>query len=120
MTTYADCNCDYDAVNDWHKPECAHLISVAEECVRRANALPQVECDRCRAYLLTIQRESRWVNERNGALAFLSGVLHEILRAKTIEDARTFVEMALGHMAEFHAGTWTPGPADDAADWRRR
>lgn len=75
----------------------------------------EVEQDTTRAAL---QRESSNVNELNGVMAFLVGVLTEIDRCTTVEDARTCAEMALQNLAEYRAGIWKPGPHDDAADWR--
>lgn len=68
----------------------------------------------------TVQRESAWVNERNGVIAFLVGALTEVQRSPTIEEARTCAEMARQHIDEWHAGTWLPSPVDDPADWRSR
>ena len=68
--------------------------------------------------LRTVQRESALVNERDGVIAHLVGVLAEVHRAKTIEDAKTFAEIALGNIEEWHRDAWKPGPHDDAADWK--
>lgn len=65
-----------------------------------------------------LQHESRWVNELNGVVAFLVGALHEVLRSDSIEAAKTCAEMAIQNAAEYSAGSWTPGPVDDPADWR--
>lgn len=64
-----------------------------------------------------LQRESRWVNELQGVVSFLSGVLHEVATSKTIDEAKTCVEMAQQHLAEYRSGLWIPGPQDDPADW---
>lgn len=68
--------------------------------------------------LATIQRESARVNEQGGVIAHLVGVLAEVMRATTVENARTFAEIALSNIEAWHAGAWTPGPHDDAADWK--
>lgn len=65
-----------------------------------------------------IQRESAWVNERNGVIAFLSGALAEVQKAKSISSAKTFAVVAEMTLAEWHAGTWQPGPGDDLANLR--
>lgn len=67
-----------------------------------------------------LQRESRWVNELNGVVAFLVGALHEVLRCENIEAAKTCAEMAIQNAEEYRAGHWTPGPQDDPANWRGR
>ncbi len=67
-----------------------------------------------------LQAESARTNEANGVIAFLAGVLAEMLRAKTIEEAHTLAVMARQTLEEWHAGMWKPGPHDDPADWRRR
>lgn len=73
-----------------------------------------------RVPLADLQREATRVNELQGVQAFLVGVLHEVLRSKTLDDARTCAEIALQNIEEHHAGLWSPGPHDDPADWRRR
>lgn len=70
-------------------------------------------------HLRVIQAESARTNEANGVIAFLGGVIAEIAKARSLEDARTFAEMAQQTIAEWHAGIWKPGPHDDAANWRR-
>lgn len=69
--------------------------------------------------LAEIQAESARTNEANGVIAFLVGVIGEIEKAKTRQEASTIVEMARQSIAEWHAGLWKPGPHDDAANWRR-
>ena len=70
--------------------------------------------------LETFQAESARTNEALGVIAFLAGVIAEIAKAKTVEEAHTLTEMATLTLAEWHGGIWTPGPHDDSADWRRR
>jgi hypothetical protein len=65
-----------------------------------------------------LQKESRWVNELNGVVAFLSGALDEISKCTDLESAKVVAEMASGFIAEYHAGQWTPGPIDDPSAWR--
>lgn len=67
-----------------------------------------------------LQREAAMVNELNGVVAFCAGVFAEILRCGTVEAAKTCAEMASLMLAEHAKGTWSPGPGDDPADWRRR
>lgn len=85
----------------------AEQVAAGEE-MRKENA----------GLLASVQRESAWVNEYGGVVAFTAGVFAEIVRAKTVEDARTFAEIAQGTLAEYQAGTWKPGPHDDAANWK--
>lgn len=68
--------------------------------------------------LAAVQRESAAVNEANGLRAHLVGVLHEISRCTTLDNAKTFAKSALADLAERDAGLWSPGPSDDAADWK--
>lgn len=70
--------------------------------------------------MTALQRESAWVNELNGVVAFLVGALHEVLRAENLEAAKTFAEMAIQSAEEYRAGHWTPGPHDDPANWRSK
>lgn len=67
-----------------------------------------------------LQVESARTNEAHGVIAFLVGVIAQIEKAKTIEEARTLAEMAQQTIAEWHAGMWKPGPNDDPAHWRKR
>lgn len=67
-----------------------------------------------------LQRESAEVNDLNGLVAFVVGALHEVMRSKSIEDAKTCAEMTLANINEYHAGLWRPGSHDDPADWRKR
>ncbi len=73
-----------------------------------------------RVPLAAFQREATWVNELQGVQAFLAGVFHEILKCRTLEDAKTCAEMGLQGIEEYRNGLWIPGPHDDPADWRRR
>lgn len=73
-----------------------------------------------RVPLSDLQREAAMVNDLNGVKSFCVGVLHEILRALTVEEARTFAEMALAALAEHTADMSNPGTLEDPADWRRR
>lgn len=68
--------------------------------------------------LSALQREATWVNELQGVQAFLYGVLHEILKCKTIVDAKTCAEMGLQGIAGYGGGMGVP--RDDPADWRSR
>jgi hypothetical protein len=74
----------------------------------------QAECD---DLLAAVQRESAWVNERNGVIAFLAGAFAEVAKSKSITTAKTIAEMVEMTLAEWHAGTWQPGPSDDPANW---
>lgn len=67
-----------------------------------------------------LQREATEVNELNGVVAFCAGVLAEIQRCSSPEDAKTIAEMGAHALQERHAGLWKPGPHDDPADWRPR
>ena len=67
-----------------------------------------------------LQAESARTNEAHGVIAFLVGVLAEVAKAKTVEEAQTLTTMGLQTIEEWHAGIWKPGPHDDPADWRRR
>lgn len=73
-----------------------------------------------RVPLADLQREATWVNELNGVVAHLVGVLDQIMRCPSLEAAKTCAEMALQNAAEYRAGHWKPGPGDDPADWRSR
>jgi len=46
-----------------------------------------------RFLLAALQRESAMVNDLNGVKAFCVGAFHEILRARTVEDARTCLQV---------------------------
>jgi hypothetical protein len=70
--------------------------------------------------LPALQRESTRVNELNGVCAFFVGVLAEIERCETLDQAKTFARIALDTNEERHAGLWTPDPNDDPASWRSR
>lgn len=70
--------------------------------------------------LAALQREASMVNDLNGVKAFCVGAFHEILRARSVEDARTFAEMALTALAEHTADAPSPGTLEDPADWRPR
>lgn len=70
--------------------------------------------------LVELQAESARTNEANGVIAFLVGVVHRVHSANTVEEARTIATMALESITEWHAGTWKPGPHDNAADWNAR
>lgn len=70
--------------------------------------------------LATLQAEAARTNEANGVIAFLAGVIAEVAKATTADEARTLAEMAALTLAEWHAGLWTPGPHDDPANWRQR
>lgn len=70
--------------------------------------------------LAALQREAAHVNELNGVVAFCAGVLAEIARCRTLEEAKTCAEMGATTLNERHAGLWAPGPHDEPADWRRR
>lgn len=63
--------------------------------------------------LATVQRESARVNEMTGVIAHLVGVLAEVHRATSIENARTFAELALANIEAWHHDAWKPGPSDD-------
>jgi hypothetical protein len=67
-----------------------------------------------------LQRESARVNELGGVQAFLVGAFDEVLRCKTLEEAKTCAELALQSVSEYNAGTWKPGPHDDPANWRAK
>lgn len=69
--------------------------------------------------LSDLQREAAEVNDLNGLVAFLAGVLDAIRRCTTIEEARTCAEMGLQALEERRAGLWSPGSHDDPANWRR-
>ncbi len=87
-----------------------------------ALALDQEQIDALSAerdgLLRTIQRESARVNEMGGVQAHLVGVLHEISRCTSLDNAKTFAVTALANVEENRAGLWQPGPSDDAADWK--
>lgn len=68
--------------------------------------------------LADVQRESARVNEMSGVIAHLVGVLAEVHRATSIDNAKTFAEIALANIEAWHADAWKPGPSDDAADWK--
>lgn len=70
--------------------------------------------------LAALQREASQVNDLNGLRAFLVGVLAEIQRCSTLEQAQTCAEMAVAHVAEYDAGLWKPGRGDDPVNWRPR
>lgn len=70
------------------------------------------------ANLQAVQRESARVNEMCGVIAHLVGVLAEVHRARTIENARTFAEIALGEIEAWHADAWKPELGNDPADWK--
>lgn len=97
------------------RDEARKQLADAQADATLALALDQEQIDELTA---TVQRESAWVNERDGIIAHLSGVLHEIARCTSIENARTFAKTARVNLAERHAGLWSPGPRDDAADWK--
>lgn len=82
--------------------------------------LADLETDMNNEELTALQRESARVNEMGGVIAHLVGVLAEVHRATSVETARTFAEIALANIEAWHAGTWLPGPGDDAADWSPR
>jgi hypothetical protein len=70
--------------------------------------------------LADLQREATEVNDLNGVLAFCAGVLAEIRRCGSLEDAKTIAEMGAQALDERRLGLWRPGPHDDPAGWRRR
>lgn len=70
--------------------------------------------------LAALQREAAMVNDLVGVKAFCVGAFHEILHARTVEEARTFAEMALAALAEHTADVPSPGTLEDPADWRSR
>lgn len=67
-----------------------------------------------------LQREAAMVNDLNGVKSFCFGAFHEILRASTVEEARTLAEMSLAALAEHTAGLDNPGTREDPVNWRRR
>ena len=69
--------------------------------------------------LSELQAESARANDAHGVIAFLVGVLAEVVKASTAAEARTLAEMGLQSIGEWHAGLWTTGPHDDAANWRK-
>lgn len=70
--------------------------------------------------LSDLQREANEVNELNGVVAFCAGVLAEVQRCESLEEAKTIAEMGAQAIEERRSGLWKPGPHDDPADWRRR
>lgn len=70
--------------------------------------------------LADLQREAREVNELGGVVAFCAGVLAEIQRCGSLEEAKTIAEMGSQSLEERRLGLWKPGPHDDPANWRRR
>lgn len=99
----------------------AELAETKQDAVF-ALAIDQEQIDELTAerdrLMASVQRESAWVNEAGGVQAHLVGVLHEITRCTTLDNAKTFATTALANIAERHGGLWSPGPHDDAADWK--
>lgn len=67
-----------------------------------------------------LQREAAHVNDLNGVVAFCAGVFAEVLKCRTIEDAKTCAEMGACALEEHHRGLWSTGRCDDPANWRER
>ena len=70
--------------------------------------------------LAALQRESSHVNALNGTRAFCVGVLHEVLRAPTLEAAKTSAEMALADLAAHDETDPNVARLGDPADWSPR
>ena len=88
---------------EWLRDQLTHVVGDACACVP----------------LGELQAESARTNEANGVIAFLVGVLAEVAKAKTGDEAQTLATMGMQTIEEWHAGMWKPGTHDDPADWRK-